>query len=189
MAVEGSGFWPTIADVEERFGRDLSPLEAARVTSLLADAVAAVKSYADGQHFERSTTTDRLRVRDGVVLLPQRPVSAVTAVTTSATPSAALSFTWDGGTQVAVSYHGAVNVTYTHGYESIPADIAAVIAQMAGRALGTTPTEAAVQSEGIGAYSYTLGPAAAAGALGMLPAERAILNRYRRLVRPIRMRT
>ncbi len=188
----------TLEDVECRMGRTLTEAEADRLGCLLDDASAAVRAYT-GQYFTVATTTARIKAKGGAIRLPQRPVIAVTSVAN--TTGTTLLHTWDAGQQVWLSssmlvvngpsYHGRrpqyVDVTYTHGYATVPADIVAVVAQMAGRALGTTPAEGGVQSETIGGYNYSLGAAAAAGGLGMLPAERSVLDRYKLPVGSITM--
>lgn len=188
----------TLSDVECRLGREVTGSEADRLGCLLVDASAGVRSYT-GQEFTASSSTTRLKVRGGCVRLPQWPVTAVTAV--ASTAGTALMHTWTSGDRVWLSSSlpiangpscsgrgpDYVDVTYEHGFDASPPDVVAVVAQMAGRALGTTPGEGGVQSETIAGYSYTLGSAAAAGGLGMLPAERAVLDRYKVPSGPINM--
>lgn len=192
----------SIGDMEARLGRELeTDQQVARVEALLADASAAVRSYT-GQQFTRATTTDRLTppVR-GPVVLPQRPVNDVTAV--ASVLGVAQQFLWDGlnlyvGTYLAGviinlaeayydggRYYGSnrrqpIDVTYDHGYSVIPGDVVAVVCQMAGRAFGRPLEDSGVQQESIGGYAYTTGVAAAAGGVGMLRDERAVLDAYRR---------
>jgi hypothetical protein len=179
----------TEADIAARLSRALTGTEAARVDALLTDASAAVRSHVP-QEFTRATTTDRLLVRRGVVRLPQRPVIAIDAVI-GATGNPVL-YRWDGDdllhstgdvpdTFAWVPYCDGpryVDVTYTHGYAPIPDDIVAVVCSIVTRALGRIPTDAGLTSESIAGYSYSIGSAAAAGGLGMLPDERAVLDFY-----------
>jgi hypothetical protein len=69
----------------------------------------------------------------------------------------------------------------------VPADIFAVICQIVGRALGRPADEAGITQESIGSYSYSVGAAAAAGAVGLLNDERAVLDRHRIVVGVTRM--
>lgn len=186
----------TIADVECRLGRTLTDVEADRMECLLRDASAAVRAYT-GQYL--SLVTDdpvRLKVKGGAIRLPQRPVVEVAAVTN--TTGTTLLHTWDAGPQIWLSSYlpvanatygrrgtTYVDVVYTHGYATIPDDIVAVVCQIAARALGTAADQTGVQSETIVSYSYQLGAAAAAGGLGMLPAERQVLDRYKMPAGPI----
>lgn len=171
----------TADDLAGRLGRTLTDTETDQAELLLADASAAVRAYC-GQQFGQSDQTSRLRVRGGVIFLPQRPV---TSVTTVADPDGNdIDFTWYAGDRIALSSPSAAqwaDVTYTAGYEEIPADIVAVVCQIAGRALGRPADETGLASETIGQYSYSVGGAAAAGSVGMLADERAVLDRYRRV--------
>jgi hypothetical protein len=170
----------SVADLEGRLGRTFTVEESARATLLLADASAAVRAYT-GQQFTAATNqTVRLKSRAGTVRLPQRPITAVDTIEN--VDGDALEFTWDAGNTVSISgypLNAWVDVTYDYGYAEIPADIVAVVCQMAGRAMGTPADEAGYASESIGTYSYSVGAAAAAGGVGMLADERAVLDRYR----------
>lgn len=178
-------------DVEARLGRSLTLAESSRLDGLLIDGSAAVRRYVP-QDFTEATTTDRLRVRNGRVTLPQRPVTAVSAVN-SITGDPVL-YTWEGFDSIATSPNvpdtfawvpwvngiKAVDVTYTHGFNPIPDDIIGVVCSIVMRALGRDPIDAGLTSESIQGYSYSLGAAGAAGALGMLQAEKDILDAYKR---------
>lgn len=168
-----------VSDLEARLGRTLSGTELSRATALLDDASAAVRGYT-GQELTAGTSTNkRLRARGGVVTLPQRPVTAVTSVTD--TDGNAVGYTWDGWDRLGVVPElEAVLVTYNHGYDTVPDVIVAVVCQVAGRALGTPPDGSGFTQETIGGYSYTIGGTAAAGALGLLPAELEALETFQR---------
>lgn len=169
----------TVADLEGRLGRVLDAADTIRAELLLGDASAAVRAYT-GQQFTAATTTARYPVRGNMVRLPQRPVTAVTAVAN--TDGAAVSFEWFYGHTVTLTagpWTGWVDVTYTHGYAEIPGEIIGLVCNLVARALGTLPDETGYQSESIGTYSYSVGPAAAAGPFGYLNDERAVLDRYR----------
>jgi hypothetical protein len=162
----------TPEDVSARLGRDLSATENARIDALLADASGAVRRYVP-QDFTHAISTTRLQVRNGTVKLPQRPVLAVTAVTS--TLGDPVLFTWDGFDSIRTS----PNVP-EHGYVPIPDDVIGVVCSIVMRALGRNPVDAGITSESIAGYSYSLGSAAAAGALGMLQAEKDILDAFKR---------
>lgn len=178
----------TIDQLQARLSVDISDVERAGV--LLEDASATVRSYC-GQDFTASTTTARLKVKRNVVRLPQRPVTDVDEV--ADTNGNTLTHEWVAGDRVKIQANlddfssvpwssdiSWVDVTYSHGYESVPDDIIAVVCQIAGRAFGTSPEAAALSSESLGSYAYSTGGAAASGAVGMLAGERAVLDRYRR---------
>lgn len=178
-------------DFEARLGSTIADED--RAQALLDDASAAVQAYT-GQAIEETTyTAFRIQARNGVARLPQRPVTAVSAVVN--VDGDTLDFTWDAGQVVNLGGLGFplnsfevepfrnrrpyVDVTYTAGYATIPGDIVAVVCQAAIRAYGVDPQQAGLTSESIAGYSYSVGSAAASGAVGLLPAEKEILDRYR----------
>ena len=181
----------TVTQLSQRLSTDITDHD--RAATLLDDASAVVRSYT-GQDFTQATTTDRVQIKRGWVRLPQRPVTAVSAV--EDTNNNTLLFEWLNGDRVQIQpnlnefshvpWQGGikwVDVTYTHGYATVPDDIVAVVCQIAGRAYGTSPDASALSSEGLGSYSYATGGAAASGAAGMLAGERAVLDRYKRHAR------
>jgi hypothetical protein len=180
----------TITDLENRLGRTLTGTELTRASALLADASAAFRLYS-GQQITQATTTNRLRIRRGTIRLPQRPITDVAGVVDSnANP---LLHQWDGVDTITVACNvldafawepwrtqlTLADVTYTHGYAIVPDDVVAVVCQMTARALGTNPEASGIQQETLGSYSYQVGGAAAAGAVGMLAAERLVADAYR----------
>lgn len=177
----------TSADVAARLGRDLTPVETIKIPALLQDASASVRNYTHQYIEQVIDDTVTLRVRNARIRLPQRPV---TAVSLGAGPPG--SFQWLGDDKIFVGSsipdtfgwepwrYGirAVTVTYTHGYNPIPDDIIGVVCSIVMRALGREPTDAGMTSESIQGYSYTIGVVGAAGALGLLNSEMAILDAY-----------
>lgn len=183
----------TVSELSARLGRDLAA-EQVRAEKLLVDASAAVRSYT-GQRFTAGSSTARVKARAGRCRLPQRPVTAVTSVSVVGSPATLVPFTWTAGAgdEVLVGsqwgdewypVHGAshVDVVYSHGYEvaDLPQEVVAVVCQVAGRALGRPADETGVQQESGPGYSYTSGPAAAAGPVGLMNDERAVLDRFSR---------
>lgn len=171
---------------------EMTTPESFRLVYVVEHVSAAIRSYT-GQEFTEATTTERLRVQRGIVRLPQRPVSAVSAV--EDINGNTVPYQWDGldrlryvGTGVANRWDlegyalpvEVVDVTYTHGYATVPADVEGVAAQMVMRAFGLNQNNAATQQESIAGYSYTMGGAAANGAFGLLVGERQVLDKYRR---------
>ena len=186
----------TPSDVVNRLGRPLTDTEAQRVDALLTDASAAVRNYT-GQQFTEGTTTVALTPERGTVTLSQRPVTDVTTI--ADVDGNDVTFTWYSGGTVYLYPLGTdtrldlnavappvapVTVTYDHGYAagSIPEDIVAVVCGVTLRALGRTPLESGVMQQSIRGYSETIGPVGAAGPVGFLNEEKAILDKYRRPV-------
>lgn len=183
----------TAGDIETRLGRALTEAEGDRVAALIVDASAAIRVYT-GRPFGVETVTRRFMPYAGVVTIRQGDITAVTAVSWAGSGDA-LSFTWDGANRVSVSgatdpftynipltglTNQAVDITFTYGEAEVPDAIVAVCCQMVLRALGRPAIDSGTQQESIAGYSYTVGTAAASGPVGLLPDEKALLNRYRR---------
>jgi hypothetical protein len=174
----------TVADLEARLGHTIA--DPAQAAAMLEDVSAAVRAYT-GQLFSRVVTTDRLAARRGLVRLPQRPVNAVSAVTLN--DGTAVLFDWETGAEtvcvagvdVSCSRVAHVQVTYDHGYDTVPGDIIAVVCNVANRGLGTDPSMGAVASRSITNYQETFGPVGASGATGLFSNEATVLDRYRRV--------
>lgn len=180
-----------VADLEATLGRALTTEEAARADALLASASARVRVECR-QDLTAATSTVRRRVIEGVVRLPQRPVTDVTDV--KRPDGTALTFNWPGLGHVQVWLLAplddfvdvpwppheldVVDVTYDHGYTEIPAELVAVTVNIALRALGQKPTDGGTSKETIQSYSYERGTVGAAGPLGLLPDERELCKRY-----------
>lgn len=189
------------SDVAERLGRALTTEESTKIDALLDDASASVRAYT-GQTFTLEETTQLLPIRNRAIKLPLRPVTEIGSVVDANGND--LSYTWiDGDVSIELASSGWINewelnvtggsrpakanVTYTHGYESVPQDIIGVVCQIAGRALGTSSTDAGLTGETIAGYSYQQGAAAGSGPWGMLPDEKSVLDRYRVPVGPAAM--
>lgn len=180
-------------DVELRLGRSFTASEELRIGTLVTDASASIRNYMR-QEVTQATTTIPLKVHNGRIRLPQRPVNAVTAVA-NVNGSGPVFYQWWGddliyvGANVLDSFGwepwrngiAALTVTYDHGYAVVPDDIIGIGCSKVLRALGHEPADAGIASESIAGYSYTLGSAAAAGAFGFLQAERDVLDAYQRV--------
>lgn len=163
-----------------------------RATAILDDVSAAVRAYT-GQTITEATTADTLRIIHGRITLPQRPATAITSVTDI--DGNAITYEWDGLQRIDVpsgerserafawapgSNATTAIVTYTHGYaadDDVLDAVAGLVAQIAARAYGTAPEGVGKTQETIGGYSYTIGGAAASGAYGITPQERAMLRK------------
>jgi len=182
----------TVADVSARLGRSLDQTEEVRVELLLGDASAAVRTYT-GRTFEEAERTVRVRARTNLVRLADPPISAVSAV--ADIDGNDVSYRWDGldtvylwplgdvrfDLDVPTRWPQVVDVTYTAGADDVPDAVVAVVAQVAARAFGVNPQDSGHQQESIAGYSYSVGTAAASGAVGLLKDEREVLDRYRRV--------
>lgn len=180
-------------DVELRLGRALTDVETVRIGVLIKDASAKIRNYTK-QTITEATTTDNLRVRNGCCRLAQRPITSIVTVA-NINGAAPVFYQWNGDDLLYVGNNAldsfgwepwrngvaALKVTYTHGWSTVPDDIVGVGCSIVMRALGRTPTDAGMTSESIAGYSYSIGAIGAAGALGLLDAEKEILDSYRRV--------
>jgi len=187
-----------ITDVEDRLGYSIDPAQYTRVEALLRDASVVVRAYCR-REFTAGTTTARYRPRGHKVVLPLRPVRAVTAVRSvvsfgthdQITP---LSY-WShpGGHEVFIGDQSVVingptldfadenvwvEVTYEHGFAVIPDDVVTVVANMVVRNL-TVPGGGLVDLQTVGPYTTRFGGFASGGPLSMGAGDRDVLNRYR----------
>lgn len=191
-----------LVDVEDRLGRDLDATETRRADALLRDASMVVRSYCR-RDFTSGTTTARYRPRGRKVVLPQRPVVSVASVATVLSYGTTetiipLSFwSWPGGNEVLLGEPNLwingptaldfddqdawVEITYTHGYTEIPADIVSTVCAIVVRNL-SVPNNGVLDSETIGPYTMRFSGPAVVGPLGLGEAERQVLNRYRAVV-------
>lgn len=131
-------------------------------TALFARASARVRGYAR-QDITSGTST--ITVRGPIVLLPQRPVVAITsvvdAVTTPGAPYTLKADEWilrPGGVLETPHFGGNLEVTYTHGFASLPDELIELVCGVAAR-LGEVNVAAAagVQQETGGSESVTYG--------------------------------
>ena len=166
----------TSTDVEDRLGRSLTDDESPRVDVLLLDASAAVRGYT-GQTISRGQVTIEIWSDGcGCFELPGRSPSNVSAVDAD---SVTVDVDRVGLRKWSAVWEGLLTVTYMQGWDPVPDDIVAVTAQMVGRALGVSLDASAVTQESTGPFSVSFGAAGSAGGLGFLPAETAVLDRYR----------
>lgn len=157
----------------------------AQLDAALIDASAAVRSYT-GQTFNRLITTDVLKAACcGVLRLPQRPVlDVVDVVSLTMYGELDVVFMWDGTDRLAVSSSDRrLTVTYEHGYDEgeMPADVVAVVCNVAARTLGHPREDAGVTQQSITNYSESYGSIGAAGPVGLFDDEKAALAHYKRV--------
>lgn len=156
----------TLPDLELVMERTLDGDESKRAQRLLEIASERVRTET-GRRFEQTTETKRLRVRNGRVRLPQGPVSAVSAV--ADTNGNALTYTWLAGQVVDLCANPLnsweihpfrrglrwVDVTYSHGWATIPADVVGIVCEIAAAAFSQPIEAAGIQSETLGDYTVT----------------------------------
>lgn len=176
--------------------------QTALATLLVDHASAAIRNYT-GLTITTATTTDRFAGVWGPVLsLRQWPVTAVSAVKVNTTTITG--WEWDGMNGIrrnaigtashiqdverrqgaslsgpAGSWGGPANtveVTYTHGWATVPADIAAICEGMAASAFATP---IGVRSEQLGSYAVTYTVESSGSSVRMTILEARQLDSYR----------
>lgn len=174
-------------------------VDTARANLLLDEASAAIRAYTRTT-FDLATSTIRIRVQADSIRLPQRPVVSVQTVkrvNPDNTMTTLEGWIFDGIDTIFGSnrltwvinlpavwtdypYPTTVEVGYTHGYASVPAEVVAICIQYAGRYY-ETPAAGAITAERIGSYSYKVAEVRGESRLLALQTdEMAILNQYRR---------
>lgn len=200
----------TVADLAAMLGRTFTPAQEAQAQSLLDQASSIVRAYVR-LDISRATTTDMFTMRwpdrqhlgtpfdcnrHGQVTLPQRPVKEVASVKVNGTATQdwwleqgqlfLQSVPWLGppGAHQAPQ----VEVTYTHGWDPVPGDIAAIVLQAANRVV-VNPS--GIRSETVGGESVTYLIPATGENLGVLLSrtEMRVLDRYRRTAGSVRLRS
>lgn len=194
-----------VADIagSEAFTTDQSLAAAAA----LERASAAVRAYTR-QAFTSGQHVTRMRARGNWLVLPQRPVVSVdlVKVIVNGSPTTTTGWVWDGLDRVWIGNLGIVinlaedlfnavangvtvaEVTYTAGYATVPDDVVAVTAGLAGRAL-TVPAGGAFTQQQVGPFSYTVAPWAQGGPLTLSESDKAILSQYRRSAQTVELRS
>jgi hypothetical protein len=170
----------TDSDVVARLGRELNPVEAARIDALLMDGSAHIRRFTRKDFVFVADDVKTIRALRGVIKLPGRPVTDVSEVLAiSGLPGVPnIQVTWyqfDQIDQITVpdpALSGIINlpeawyelgwftdtyqVTYSHGYAEVPDDVLSVLCTAVISVL-TAPTMAAgVIGESVGGYSYRM---------------------------------
>lgn len=195
----------SIQDVEA-VSKPVPAADSARVVRLIEMVSANVRRYT-GQSFTEATTTESIQPHDGILRLSQRPVTAVSAVTSNGTTLDADAYTftengyvrrtWDGFSAAAWPATSTLDasgelgwppvpmtVAYTHGYPagSSPADISMVIAEkVAVKWISGLRVAEGTASESIDGYSQSFANLAHISAGNAWdPEHKEILDSYRR---------
>jgi hypothetical protein len=159
-------------------------------------ATSIVENYCRTSFTTTDTSTEYLKVRDGYVLLPKRPVVSVTsvkAIESDGTPGATIAGwtfngidrVWLSGlTDVVINRSEAlfeqdvdvVEVVYDYGWATVPDDVKHVALELAGNYY-SNPT--GLRQETVGGYSVTYAGSNEVFGIALTPGQKAILDRYR----------
>lgn len=168
----------TPTQVQDRCVRTLTTAELSRANALITDASVMIRSYTR-RSFVQQQITQMLRSTSNIIKIPQLPVISVDAVAlvdylgnTYTVPS----FGFDGIDQIDLGYYssvlnlpedalsfgsvwsGSVKLTWTYGYNVVPADVSSVCAQMVSRIFNTPGSGVVgVQLERVGPFEMRLG--------------------------------
>lgn len=149
----------TVTDLESLLARDLStdPTTNSQA-SLVLDLATEYLQTELGQQLEAGTATVTLPVVDGVVALPQHPVTGVSSVTDS--DGLAVDYTL-ADDELTVSGTDSVTVTFSYGFATTPPDLKRWTLVLAAGALSSLHATGSlggngIQSERIDDYSRTL---------------------------------
>jgi hypothetical protein len=192
----------TVADLATLLGRTFTPEQEQQAQALLDQASSVVRAYVR-QDITRATTTDTFTMRradpllhrcSGVVTLPQRPVVDIDAVAVNGVETQdwwqdgndVLVRAWSWDQPPAAHRPPQVTVSYTHGWDPVPADVQAIVMQAANRVL-VNPS--GIRSETVGGESVTYLIPAVGEYLGVLLSrtEQKVLDRYRRTAGSVRV--
>ena len=170
-----------------------SPADAARLgytlpegreMEMLARASARLRRGA-GRPISSTTSTVRRRVEGGKVTLPGGPITAVSAIARLAEDGGATltGWRWDGYEHIHCIplWCGDVNVTYVHGFATLPDELLELVCSVAVRLSATDDAagmEAGIRSETIDDYSVTYAAEAVETASGLLPGEEDELAKF-----------
>jgi hypothetical protein len=179
----------TVDDIVARLGRNLSQVEAARIDAMLKDGSAIIRRYARKDFIYAEQDKQVIIADVGVIVLTDRPVISVDAVVAlSGIPGIPdLPVTWyvfDGIDKITVLHprqSGIINlpyawytsawynesflVTFSHGENVTPPEVLGLLCTAIISELSTPTMSATVQSETIGAYSYSMRRRAVGGGL------------------------
>ena len=157
--------------------------QAARIQTALEISSAACRAETQQQLTQGVDTLTLQPLSDGQLVLPQWPVSAISLLAVDGqTMTDGTDYVWtDRGIVTPLTFRlcgwafpRTVVVTYTHGWNPLPRDIAGACLSYAKR-LYDTPDDEAIQSETLGAWSVTYAPKQSDG---LTPAEKYTLSRY-----------
>ncbi|MEU6437427.1 hypothetical protein ABZ874_24260 [Streptomyces albidoflavus] len=193
----------TVAELAALLGRTFTPAQETQAQALLDQASSVVRAYVR-QDLTRATSTLTVSMRradpvlhrcGGLVTLPQRPVVDIASVSVGGVSTQDW---WQEGQEIllrsgswssppAAHRPPRVTVTYTHGFDPVPGDIKAIVAQAANRVM---VNPGAVRSETVGGESVTYLIPATGEALGVLLSrtEQRVLDRYRRTSGTVQVR-
>lgn len=149
--------------------------------AMFARASARVRGYVR-QSITAGEST--ITVRGPIVLLPERPVNAITSIIDRSDPDNPVTLSADqwelrvGGVLETPDFGGNLEVTYEHGFTTVPAEVRELVCNLASR-LASVPQAAAagVQQESAGSESVTFGFDSYKAISDLTAGEKTVLDR------------
>ena len=163
-----------------RLGRNLNQTEAARVDTLLKDGSAIIRRFARSSFMQVSKYTMTVRADAGIIVVPKLPVISIDGLVAKSGISGVpdipvVWYRFDGISEILVpapAYSGVINLpaywyqtiwtrqsfdlTWSFGYSATPPEVEALLCNSIISELATPTMSATLQSEVIGAYSYSM---------------------------------
>jgi hypothetical protein len=181
------GAFVLVGQMEAALQRSLIPGAAAES---LEEACQIVRDYLEQRLDVVADETIKLHgTGRPTLLLPELPVTEVSAVLVEGTALTPADWSLDGEDGILWrigDYWPAgianVTVTYDHGFASVPASIRGIVISLANRLYHQHPAVPGLRSEQLAAYSYTRDDTGAAGLNGL---ERLVLDRHKQRRIPV----
>lgn len=187
----------TTEDIVARLGRNLTPVESARVEALLADGSAFIRRYCRRDFLPHIDFAADLQESGGEILLPQWPVIKIKRVVLPG--PVGINVTWwrfvpprkliiptpeQSGIinlpELEDYWGGLFHVVWDYGFDETPDEVVAVICSAIISELSTPTMSGMVASESVGAYSYSMRRSSGAGLnAAIIDAGMATLNDFR----------
>jgi hypothetical protein len=191
------------SDISGRLGRDLTAAETLRVPFLISDATSQIVRYCRKDFQLHMNDVVEIKGDGSTIKLPYRPVTSVSdVIAISGRPDIPdIPVSWwvfDGIDEISIAestasgvinlpeawydfgaFPGTFQVTYNHGYSSVPDDVVMVAANAVISVLQAPTIAAGVIGETIGPYSYRMERSGGGLAVALTQADLIALNDYR----------
>jgi hypothetical protein len=193
----------TVGDLEDRLGKSIT--NQAQAEAWMRDASALIRRYTRQQFTRVENDVVVLRVDRQSVFLPQRPADKPTNIVyADGQGVVSVSAWWFNGldqvdfTPPAWLLNGpafnhlrrptTVQITYSHGYATIPDDIISITCSVVGRVAAAPGIMPGLRQGALDDFSFALGGNLVTGALQLLPDEKSQLDVYKSRPRSVMMR-
>jgi hypothetical protein len=190
-------------DISTRLGRALSPAETTRVPALIGDATSQIVRHCRKDFQWHPNDVLQIPGDGSTIKLPYRPVVSVSSVVaiSGRADIPNIPVTWwvfDGVDEISIAestasgvinlpeawydfgaFPGTYQVTYSHGYQTVPDEVVMVAANAVIGVLLAPTMAAGVIGETVGAYSYRMERSGGGLAVALNAGDLAILDDYR----------